>query len=352
MLCVTQLRVSDWMYDSCLCVQWGGSSGIPWENPSMLLTGTERGTLCLLDMRAPAAKKACTLFVPGSPVSSVCFAGGSGILYSAGNKVKLFDPRKQTFEASLVYSSDVISHISWQNRTQRVAASDESGLIHITSLRKDLSPVPAQLTHSNNLPCTGVQFRSNTTNEFLSVGLDANIKKWKIGPATTQTTTKLRSAENCLMFVNPPLIHSLCTASHSNCRATLHGCSSLAAVACHDGTVRIIDVDIEHHVYSSRRKFPSLLAGLSQIVVGQHKEAASCVCFARFASGDLLVSGGNDRQIFVWNWYEAAHKGVNTVTGIKICCKLNSVCTTSRASSASIAAAHTSASVSIYSVTN
>lgn len=123
-------------------------------------------------------------------------------------------------------------------------------------------------------------------------------------------------------MMNPPFVH--CVATWACARAPTHAHTRrLAAAACGDGTVALVDLDAPKSDASGAKKKKKkntsnsrpgeltrvdALGGLPAVFLGRgarggaHASAASHVAFPGWGDGDVVVSGGNDRAIKAWRW--------------------------------------------------
>ena len=157
------------------------------------------------------------------------------------------------------------------------------------------------------------------TENFLEEG-GANARETNARQTRQQTNIRDRDPSR---MMNPPFVH--CVATWACARAPTHAHTRrLAAAACGDGTVALVDLDAPKSDASGAKKKKKkntsnsrpggaptrvdALGGLPAVFLGRgarggaHASAASHVAFPGWGDGDVVVSGGNDRAIKAWRW--------------------------------------------------
>jgi WD40 repeat protein len=139
-------------------------------------------------------------------------------------------------------------------------------------------------------------------------------------------------------MMNPPFVH--CVATWACARAPTHAHTRrLAAAACGDGTVALVDLDAPKSDASGAKKKKKkkkntserpggarvdALGGLPAVFLGRgarggaHASAASHVAFPGWGDGDVVVSGGNDRAIKAWRWNDVERRASTARHGEKV----------------------------------
>ncbi|KAL3150547.1 hypothetical protein ABBQ32_000361 [Trebouxia sp. C0010 RCD-2024] len=106
--------------------------------------------------------------------------------------------------------------------------------------------------------------------------------------------------------MNPPMIHGLATPPSADCPA-----AQLVAAACGDGTITIWDLDKDLSCCNKRTRARQRRP---EHVLGDHthghRAAATCLTFTD-GSARQILSGGNDRQLHLWQLGSSAASGDN-----------------------------------------
>ena len=200
--------------------------------------------------------------------------------------------------------------------------------------------------HESFVSC--VALRAHKPREVVSGGLDARVCVWDRGKAAavrrwnvpeliaafdgaSAETTATATVSTVSPAMNPPFVH--CVAVWESARdPARRDALRLAAAACGDGTVALVDLDAD----AKRRKKPRRPAAKTSVgakkrdgtreadaspfggavpavFLGRgaatgseaHANATSHVAFPGWGDGELVVSGGNDRTIKAWRWRDA-----------------------------------------------
>lgn len=243
------------------------------------------------------------------------------------------------------HNSDEINHFAIDRKGKFMYAADDNcevvvvdvaggkaGGAKIKTLRND--------GHENFVSC--VALRGHKPREVVSGGLDARVCVWdrdKSKPIRRWSVSELIDAFDARVaevadanvgesvsrenpgarpspMMNPPFVH--CVATWACERDPAHADTRrLAAAACGDGTVALVDLDFEAKkpratgkkkkaTTSGARFFgdgsvPAVFLGRGALG-GAHASATSHVSFPGWGDGDVVVSGGNDRAIKLWRW--------------------------------------------------
>lgn len=266
-------------------------------------------------------------------VSVLPTSGSEHVLYAAaGSTVYCLDVRQGPTGSPLQtysFNTEEINQVALNPKATYLAAADDSGAVKIIDLRSHKLFKTLQGAHSNI--CSSVQFHSRRPWEVVTGGLDSKIVKWDFNrgrplQVVDLAATAVTSNEGVGGFCNPPFIHAL---------ASMEGdvpgeAGKLLAAARGDGAVDVFDFGFESSDSKqssqpavSKKKAPNkdlkvtgditspphldaLVPGRKRHLhfgLGGHASIVNHVTFARFgARGQLLVSGGNDSFIKVWNW--------------------------------------------------
>lgn len=130
----------------------------------------------------------------------------------------------------------------------------------------------------------------------VSGGLDCKLLHWDTDSRNLVSSRSVGSegpAES--RVTNPPMIHNLAVAPTTDCPA-----AQLVAAACGDGTLVVWDLDkglsTANKRTRARQRQPECVLGKGDV---GHRAAATCVRFTD-DSAQRLISGGNDRQLLIW----------------------------------------------------
>jgi WD40 repeat protein len=236
------------------------------------------------------------------------------------------------------HNSDEINHFVIDRKGAFMYAADDNcevavvnvdcgkaGGVKTKTLRND--------GHENFVSC--VALRGHKPREVVSGGLDARVCVWdrdRSAPVKRWSVSELIDAfdarvaedadanvgEHPSPMMNPPFVH--CVATWACERDPAHlDTKRLAAAACGDGTVALVDLDFEAkkpksatgkkkkatHTSGARGanlsvpSVPAVFLGRGALG-GAHASATSHVSFPGWGDGEFVVSGGNDRAIKLW----------------------------------------------------
>ena len=247
------------------------------------------------------------------------------------------------------HNVDEINHFVIDSNGNNLYAADDSGCVAVVGigdrsggkngvLKKTLKGAPSG--HANI--CSSVSLRPHKPTEVVTGGLDACVCRWenhKSVPVTKWNITRLvgehaereaaaeaeaegtdvASRVSPSQMMNPPFVHCVATWSCKSDPSVPH-VRRIAAAACGDGTVALLDLDAGGSDKKSKKEknskkkanenFPPC-AFLGRGELGTpHATATSHVCFPGWGDGEILVSGGNDRVIKIWRWGRAFGNGV------------------------------------------
>nr|XP_020187991.1 WD repeat-containing protein 53 isoform X1 [Aegilops tauschii subsp. strangulata] len=205
--------------------------------------------------------------------------------------------------------------------------------------------------------CSSVQFIPWRPWTAITGGLDSKLAVWDFSKGRTlfsidygspelQNSSSSGSTGQCL---NPAFVHSVAVSEEG----ILGGLYKVCAVARGDGAVDV--VDLEYELAPAKSKGPSRARGSTMsskttdlgdgsnnqcqrrrihldYSMGGHTAAVSCVAFSAFGEkGKLLVSGGNDASLKVWDWSKGFSPETSSnselVLDIDVKKKVNWLCT-------------------------
>lgn len=341
----------------------------------VLAAGLSSGAVGLHDSRAGGGAVLATPPASGGEeVGAVAFApDGTALLFAQGASVRALDLRAGGgapggagggVATELFQCGDDVGGLAFHPKGGALfAAASDDGTVVVAEWPGGRGKGDPLQAHSGSL-CSAVAFRPHRPAELVSVGLDGVAVHWDFERRRKLRTVSL--AENGaatgdgLQVVNPPLPHALSIPA-STTNAAAPGAHRLAAVACQDGAVVLLDLDHGNKPRKPKGKGgggggggakAGPLAGAAALSLdsdaGGHTGAAACVEFATFGDGDLLVSGGTDRRLLLWSWTGAAagHGALRAQVEHKR--KVNWLCTAGSGPEARIAVADTSPAVSVY----
>ncbi|KAH0696972.1 hypothetical protein KY290_014397 [Solanum tuberosum] len=331
------------------------------NRPGLIATADEDGCVCWFDLRCK--DKIFTMDVGnGNPVSSICFKpGNEDVVYvSLGSEVKCFDVNMVTASKllhSYNYNKDEINQIACSSKSSFLAAADDSGDVKIIDIRQNHMYKTLRGGHTSI--CSSVQFIPWRPWEVITGGLDSKFVLWdfskgrprKIWDFGTLNTGNKGNTGQCL---NPAFVHALALPEVD----VVDKFVKICAVARGDGVVSVINVESELNAVKSKSsakpkkgsKSTPKVGGSSadpeienqnggdlhlDHSLGGHTAAVSCVTFSTFGDkGKFIISGGNDRQVKVWDWSKFFMAGETSSgtdflrSSLSLSRKVNWLCTT------------------------
>ena len=253
------------------------------------------------------------------------------------------------------HNADEINHFVIDRAGACLYAADDNCEVAVVDVAKNKRLKTLRFDgHESFVSC--VALRGHKPREVVSGGLDARVcvwdrdkaaavRRWSVNElvaaadaaeAEASEAEAFSQTENVLeegganadrdpsRMMNPPFVH--CVATWACARAPTHAHTRrLAAAACGDGTVALVDLDAPKSdaggVKKKKKKNTSsserpggALGGLPAVFLGRgarggaHASAASHVAFPGWGDGDVVVSGGNDRAIKAWRWNDVENR--------------------------------------------
>lgn len=280
-------------------------------------------------------------------VSSISLSRKSdNVLYtSVGTHIYQFDIRLGTAKESIVrryedITDEEINSISLNDDETRLAAGDDSGEIHIvdvsgTSNNTNINAHRILRRGHTNI-CSSVIYRKKNKNQLLSGGLDCQLIRWdpqrlKMVAKWTMPSVSASGPK----AINPPMIHSIDTTLIGETK------QEIAAVARGDGSIALYDSDAggaessasqkKSKQSSASKSRPSGAQGLIWMAMEDdscHNAPANSVSFTKVDNSTLLLSGGNDARLLLWDWrnqdtplvqqlHNGPHGKINCVQGVE-----------------------------------
>ena len=239
-------------------------------------------------------------------------------------------------DGAFLYAADDACEVAVvELEPRRLDGAAESGGRLAKTLRRD--------GHENFVSC--VALRAHKPREVVSGGLDARVCVWdrdknaavrrwdvpeliaafdRASAERAEMGKKKRAGEEEASedpargiprceTMNPPFVHCVATWACARDPAR-RDALRLAAAACGDGTVALVDLDADAKRKKKTKKQASRgsdappLDGAPAVFLGRgagggaHASATSHVAFPGWGDGELVVSGGNDRAIKAWRW--------------------------------------------------
>jgi hypothetical protein len=260
------------------------------------------------------------------------------------------------------HNADEINHFVIDRVGACLYAADDNCEVTVVDVAKNTRLKTLRFDgHESFVSC--VALRGHKPREVVSGGLDARVCVWdrdKAAAVRRWSVNELASAADAAeaskfsqtetngeeggandeaarrttpsRMMNPPFVH--CVATWACARAPTHAHTRrLAAAACGDGTVALVDLDAPKSDASGKKKKKKkntsssettserpggargdALGGLPAVFLGRgarggaHASAASHVAFPGWGDGDVVVSGGNDRAIKAWRWNDVENR--------------------------------------------
>ncbi|KAL9257760.1 WD repeat-containing protein [Drosera capensis] len=304
--------------------------------PTLVATAGEDGRVCFFDLRCKDVQLVIELG-NDHPVSSLCYnQDNESVIYvSAGAQVKCFDVHKATSWKPLEtysHNKDEINQVVCNSRSSYIAAADDNGDIKIIDIREHCP--------------------YKTLRTVISGGLDSKLVMWDFSRGRPYHALDFginASRGGVPQCYNPAFVHAIAVPEID----MLDRVKKMCAVARGDGVISVVDIESEISC-GKLKKMPEPRKGsrtrpkASLIDAGQetatmlhldyslggHTAAASSVTFSLFGErGKLIVSGGNDQAVKVWDWrryLEDAQISGETVVpfSVNLQKKVNWLCTT------------------------
>lgn len=258
-----------------------------------------------------------------------------------GTVVHAIDIRKG-YQTGAIYKTfrcgcDEINAISLNASESWLAAADDGGEIYCFRLGKedglddsrehvnDRKPDRVLRRGHQNI-CSSVMFSKIDDTQLISAGLDCRMIRWnvpKLKISKLWTMPHIATARQ--QALNPPLIHCIDTCLLED------GKKELVAVARGDGSVAIYDAASRNTQKMTTSKKvtatneianPDSLIWMSFLEDGCHNSACNAVSFSSPSNiaRHLLLSGGNDMYIKLWDWTQDKSLVHNVLHTAKVNC--------------------------------
>ncbi|KAL8130375.1 hypothetical protein V2J09_019530 [Rumex salicifolius] len=363
-------------------------------NPGVVFTAGEDGCVFLFDLRSKNANHVMELGT--EPISSLCFKQGyeNIIFVSMGSEVRSYDVRLVNPSNPLLrfnYNKDEINQVACNSKSAFLATADDSGDVKIIDIGQKCIFKTLRAGHSThrlkdfgcncilqsilfqNLCNFTIQLRYAAVRNFflgnlgkvlvevvaikdpgiVTGGLDSKLILWDFSKARPFHTIDFGSLEenqqSGAQCCNPAFVHALAVPEIDMYEKV----GKICTVARGDGVVSVINFDLELASLkkkSGHKPQKGFSEGSSSTDVenkkqsgrnrlhldysmGGHSAAASCVTFSSFGDkGKLIISGGNDKTVKMWDWckyFEDAHTSEDRIMpyNINLPKKVNWLCT-------------------------
>ncbi|KAK9829594.1 hypothetical protein WJX72_006785 [[Myrmecia] bisecta] len=291
-----------------------------------ILSGSEDGTVCSFDVRAQQVVQRLRVGSGEEAVPSVRLHATDEhrVFACAGSVAYEVDLRKGDGAAvqQWDYNSEEVNQLAVNARGTFLAAADDAGEVKVIDLRT--GKLHKTLRHVHDNICSTVAFRPHRPWEVVSGGLDSKLVQWDFGSGKAKRIWRSGGEAASLdgQIFNPPLVHSMAVPA-----TDARPFTRLAVAARGDGNIVVYDLDAECSSDSSSSKSkrgmqrqrhaeqhqtqPRLcILGREQ---GGHQAAVNHVSFVEASQGRQLLSGGNDKQVLLWNWPAAVSPERSTV---------------------------------------
>ena len=257
------------------------------ENATILSCG-ENGEVCLWSHNG-AVLQTLHLDKKHDVLSAVGSKNNPHFIYlTSGSCVKKFDLRNFTVPVEdLSFESDEINQIILSEDEKYLAVADDSGFVTVYNLPE--KKVARTLRKHANI-CSSVAFRPGKINELYSASYDKTLIHWDFHRVRALNTINMDELDHMSSdsvskyLINPPFIHSLAVSDDGT------------FVTCGTENARI-------HVFNGHRRSLEYIYSLEG-----HRLGVSQVLFPIKDQTGLLLSGGNDGQIFLWRLPTVSNK--------------------------------------------
>ncbi|XP_004675185.1 PREDICTED: WD repeat-containing protein 53 [Condylura cristata] len=269
-----------------MAVKWTGGHSTPIlclnaSREGLVASGAEGGDLHLWG--EDGTPLGHTRFQGADDVTSVLFSPScpNKIYASHGETISILDVRSLKGSLDCFHvNEEEVNCLSLNETENLLASADDSGAIKILDLEN--KKVSRSLKRHSNI-CSSVAFRPQRPQSLVSCGLDMQVMLWNLQKARPLWITNLQEDETEEMespkspgqLLNPALAHSVSVAS----------CGNIFSCGAEDGKVRVfrvIGVKCEQEL-----GFRGHTLGVSQVYF--------------LPESYLLLTGGNDGKIMVWD---------------------------------------------------
>ncbi|XP_051126211.1 uncharacterized protein LOC127248082 isoform X2 [Andrographis paniculata] len=262
------------------------------------------------------------------------------------------------------YNKDEINQIAFHPKSSFLAAADDTGDVKIIDVRQRCLYRTLRAGHKSI--CSSVQFLPWRSWEVITGGLDSKLVMWDFSKGRPNKIMDLGNEDNPGQCCNPAFVHALAVPDVD----IVDKVGKICIVARGDGVVNVTNIEAELASHKSKAKSTqkgqpssSESSGGSMRNLhldysrGGHIAAVSCVTLSMFGEkGKLIISGGNDKSVKVWDWSKGYDVGQTDsgnkqplCTSIDLKRKVNWLCTTP-SDSENLVICDTSEVVKVYSI--
>ncbi|KAJ7392826.1 WD repeat-containing protein 53 [Desmophyllum pertusum] len=226
-------------------------------------------------------------------VNGVCFCvkNPERLYASCGNRIFSYDLRNPSSTVcEFEFNGDEVNQVAIHDKGKFLAACDDSGEIKVIDVESGSLFKSLHSKHDNI--CSTAQFRPNRPWEIVTGGMDFRVVSWDFssGRALQELDVQELGGDNHegAYLVNPPFVHSIHMAENGR----------MFAAGLGNGTIQLFR-------FEGKKKF------VPDERLRKHSSSATQVHFTRFSPNDVLVSGGDDCRIILWNLSSGACNGTS-----------------------------------------
>jgi hypothetical protein len=236
----------------------------------------------------------------GPPVAAIAWAEET-LVAGVGPAVLSIDPRSPAHPTPLITADDDVAAVAVSADSRTLAVADDAGAATLARLPGG-AVVAALRAHAPM--ASAAAWLPSRAERLVTGGMDATVALWDSGArrcvrrwAAGAGVAGDDASEGRLF--NPPFVHALAVMPAGTPRPA----AGLAAAACGDGAVLLIDAESAPAGTAGTAPSPLLALGLAQ---GGHTAAAAA---AAFVGPRLLATGGDDGRVLLWDWGAALAAG-------------------------------------------